>query len=183
MAVLIEGISVIVRAGPIVREYKGGWEAFVADSPVDTLCADGELVRVGFMDPRDATQFVSTLTSKGLTHRADGEAVDLVIADQQRGLSGPCKWVELGRMPAPGAESESVVAGRLAGSDKDALMTPDDWHYEGSLSARFGHTETDTPSERLEFLRHEVGADIYRDPETGEEVVVDRAEGASGQED
>jgi len=174
MAVLVEGISVIVRAGAIVHKHAGGWEAFVADCPDASLCADGELVRVGFMDPRDAKQFVATLTEKGLTYRADGEAVDLVIADQQRGLSAPCKWADLGSVPAPDHESESVVACQLAGSDPDALMTPEDWSYEESLSARFGQTETDSTAERLEFLHHEDGTDVYRDTETGEEVSVDR---------
>lgn len=174
MAVLVEGISVIVRAGAIVHKYDGGWEAFVANCPDASLCADGELVRLGFMDPRDAQAFVAMLTETGLTYRADGEAVDLVIADQQRGLSVPCKWAELGSVPAPGHESEAVVACRLAGSDQDALMTPEGWTYEDSLSARFGQTETESTSERLEFLRHEDGTDIYRDTETGEEVSVDR---------
>lgn len=174
MAVLVEGISVIVRADSILQNYPGGWDAFVADSPTDTLCADGALVRLGFMDPRDAKQFVATLTAKGLTYVAEGAAVDLVIADQQRGLSASCEWAELGRVPAPGHESEAVVACRRVGSDTQALMTPDDWTYENSLSQHFGHTETESSSERLEFLRHEDGTDVYRDPETGEEVHVGR---------
>jgi hypothetical protein len=174
MAVLVEGISVIVRAGAIVHKYDGGREAFIADCPDASLCADGELIRLGFMDPRDAQAFVAMLTERGLTDRADGEAVDLVIADQQRGLSVPCKWAELKSVPAPGRESEAVVACRLAGSDQDALMTPEGWAYEDSLSARFGQTETRSTSERLEFLRHEDGTDVYRDTETGEEVSVDR---------
>ncbi len=178
MAVLVEGISVIVRARPIVEYYAGGWENFLADCPTEALCGDGEIVRVGFMDPRDAKAFIATVTSNGLTYVADGEAVDLVIADQQRGLSAPCKWAELGRMPAPGHESASVVACRMAGTDAEALMTPDDWSYADSLSARFG-TENDVTVDGLELLRHEDGADVYRDTETGEEVVVGRTGDAS----
>jgi hypothetical protein len=174
MAVLVEGISVVVRAHAIVEHYAGGWEAFRADCPNDTLCADGALVRVGFMDPRDAKQFIERLTRKGLAYVRDGEAVDLVIADQQRGLSAPCKWAELGRLPAPGHTSASVAACRMAGTEEDALMTPDGWTYTDSLSARFGSTETDSTAERLEFLRREEGADVYRDRETGEEVFVGR---------
>lgn len=174
MAVLIEGVSVIVRTGPIVQEYPNGWDGFVMDCPNGSLCADGELVRLGFMDPRDAKQFVATLTQKGLAYRADGKAVDLVIADQQRGLSVPSKWAKLKRVSAPGHESGSVMACYLAGSDNQTLMTPDGWAYEDSLSARFGQTETDSTSERLEFLRHEDGADVYRDKETGDEVFVER---------
>jgi len=179
MAVLVEGISVIVRARPIIEKYGDGWDAFVADCPSETLCADGQLVCVSFMDPRDAEQFASTLTTRGLTYRADGEAVDFVIADQQEGFSPPCKWATLGKAPAPGAETEWVVACRLAGSDNQTLMTPDDWSYEGSLSENFGTKKTDASSDHLEFLRSEGGTDVYRDTETGEEVTVRRTGSSS----
>ncbi|WP_103028544.1 hypothetical protein [Salinibacter altiplanensis] len=175
MAVLVEGISVIVRARPLIEKYDGGWDAFLTDCPTDTLCADGQLVCTHFMDARDAKHFASLLTSKGLTHRADGEAVDFVIADQQEGLSAACEWAELGMAPAPGMETRRVVACRLAGSDNQKMMTPDSWSYEGSLSATFGNETTGTSTDHLEFLRHEDGADVYRDPDTGEEVVVDRS--------
>lgn len=174
MAVLVEGISIIVRARPIIEKYEGGWEAFLSACPGGPICADGELVCIGFMDPRDVKQFATTLSSNGLTYRADGEAVDFVLADQQQGLSAACKWAELGTAPAPGAETESVVACRLAGSDNQKLMTPDDWSYEGSLSDTFGDKETHASSDQLEFLRSEDGRDVYRDPETGTEVYVSR---------
>ena len=181
MAVLVEGISVIVRARPIIEHFEGGWDAFVADCPSETLCADGQLVCVAFMDPRDAQQFASTLTAKGLTYRADGEAVDFVIADQQDGPSAACKWAELGKAPAPGAESERVMACRLSRSDNQTLMTPENWSYEGSLSDTFGYEETDASSDHLEFLRSEGGTDVYRDTDTGEEVVVRRTGSSSDQ--
>jgi hypothetical protein len=174
MAVLVEGICVIIRARPIIEKYEGGWEAFVSNCPNGPLCADGELVCVGFMDPRDAKQFATALNSNGLTYRVDNEAVDFVLADQQQGLSATCKWAELGTAPAPGAEAASVVACRLAGSDNQKLMTPDGWSYEGSLSDTFGENGADASSDQLEFLRREDGTDVYRDVETGEEVYVSR---------
>ena len=175
MAVLVEGISVIIRARPIIEHYEGGWEAFVADCPSETLCADGQLVCAHFMDPRDAKQFASTLAAKGLTYQADGEAIDFVIADQQDGLSAACKWAELGKVPAPGAETERVVACRLAGADNEKLMTPDGWTYDGSLSEGFGEGTTGAAKDRLEFLRREEGTDVYRDTDTGKEVFVERS--------
>lgn len=177
MAVLIEGISVVIRAEPIIQKYPGGWNAFVADCPNGTLCADGQLARIGFMDPEDARRFISSLISKGLAHMADGEAVDFVVVDQQRGLSATCEWAEVGSVPVPGHESEEVVACRLAGSDSRVLWTPDGWTYEESLSANFIRTEEASRSERLEFLRHEDGLDVYRDKETGREVYTGRPGG------
>lgn len=177
MAVLIEGISVVVRAERIVENYPGGWEAFVTDCPNDSLCADGELARVGFMSPSDTKNFVSRLTSEGLIHFDEGEARDLVVADQQRGFAVPCEWAELFRVPPPGKETERIVVCQAAGSDSRTLVTPDGWKYEESLSANFGYAEAD--SDRLEFLRHEDGVDVYRDTVTGEEVYVGRSSGDS----
>ena len=53
MAVLVEGISAIVRADRL--EGFETWEAFKEIVPNGTLCADGELVRVGFMSPDEAS--------------------------------------------------------------------------------------------------------------------------------
>ena len=61
MAVLIEAISVVVRVSSIARLYEGGARAFAADVPNNSLCADGELVRVGFMSPADAQAYVEQL--------------------------------------------------------------------------------------------------------------------------
>jgi hypothetical protein len=47
MAVLCEGISVIVRRDAIDKDFDGGWSGFEALVPNSTLCTDGELARVG----------------------------------------------------------------------------------------------------------------------------------------
>lgn len=53
MAVLIEANSVVIRADRLLSVI-GSWEAFKQQIPNRTLCADGELVRVGFMLSEDA---------------------------------------------------------------------------------------------------------------------------------
>ena len=53
MAVLIEAISVVVRADELLKKFPGGWDAFKSIVPNQTLCADNEIVRVGFMSPQD----------------------------------------------------------------------------------------------------------------------------------
>lgn len=101
MPVLVEGISVILRLDTIEENYPGGWEGFARDCPNNSLCADGDLARVGFMSPQDTERYVSSIASHGLTYLDDGEAVDLVVANQQRGFAAPCGWAELGEVPAP----------------------------------------------------------------------------------
>jgi len=50
MAVLAEGLSVIVLFDAIARLVDDEWAKFVALVPNQTLCCDNELARVGFMD-------------------------------------------------------------------------------------------------------------------------------------
>ena len=175
MAVLIEAISVVIKGTAVVERYPGGWEAFEADPPNPTLCADGELVRVGFMSPHDVEAFVNSLAIHGIKYQEDGKAVDVVVADQQRGLLFPCDWAECGQMSFGGDNDKMIMGCRLTGSKIQELVTPDGWNYDSSLSAKFVFVETGRESERLEFLRSGNDLDVYRDLETGKEVFVGRS--------
>lgn len=175
MAVLVEGISVIVRINAIEEKYPGGLESFEKECPNETFCADGELARVGFMTPADTKKFVSTLNSLGIVYREGGKAVDIVVADQQRGFPVQCDWAELGEVSLPGSESRQVRACLATGSESNILMTPDGWTYEDSLSADFGYFNPDDIPEHMEFLRREDGLDVYRNTRTGKEVYVARS--------
>ena len=53
MAVLVEAISVIVRVDSINEKFPGGWIGFKDHVPNQTLCADNELARVGFIKALD----------------------------------------------------------------------------------------------------------------------------------
>lgn len=92
MAILIEGISVVIRAEALLKKYRGGWNAFLAIVPNNTLCSDNELTRVGFMTPQDVGAFVNKLEQAGLEFLRSGNAVDLVVVDQLRGSTTPCRY-------------------------------------------------------------------------------------------
>jgi len=83
MTVLVEGISVIIKREVIERKFPGGWQAFVRDVPNQTLCADDELARIGFMLPNDVQSYISHLENFGLIFQQNEQAVDMVVADQQ----------------------------------------------------------------------------------------------------
>ena len=76
MAVLVEAISVVIKAERIVEGFRGGWEAFTAHVLNATMCADGELVRVGFTNPDDVRVYIEGLETLGIVYLADGQAVD-----------------------------------------------------------------------------------------------------------
>jgi hypothetical protein len=174
MAVLIEAISVVIQVRAIATRYPGGCDRFVADCGGPTFCADAELVRVGFMTPQDTRQFVDSLAPFGLAYVNGGQAQDLVVVDQQRGLAAPCAWAEAVGVDWDADPLRKVMACRLIGSQLSRIMTPVGWNYEGSLSHQFKFVETGRVSEFLDFLRHENGVDVYRDLATGNEMYVRR---------
>ena len=174
MAVLVEGISVVTRAAVVQSKYPGGFDAFVSDCPNRTLCADGELVRVGFMAPDDMRDFVERMDSHGIKYAANGQAVDLVIVDQRQGMAVSCSWAEFGRVSMGEDQTKKVGACRAVDSDIDTLVTPEGWSYEDSLSAHHSFVEPDALADAMDFVRADDKVDVYRDKRTGKLVYVGR---------
>ena len=175
MAVLAEGISVVVRFDAIARLMDDDWARFVAIVPNLTLCCDNELARVGFMVPADAEAFVKTLESHGFRYVEDGKAVDLVVVDQQQGLLVPCVWVECAHYQCNEA-GEGALGCRLLGGAEETFFAPEGWAFEGSLSQTFGFQPTGAREQRYRLLRNENGLDVYLDLETGREVYAGRTD-------
>ncbi len=147
MAVLVEAISVIVRRDSLEQRTTGGWNAFLSIIPNNTLCADDEIARIGFLTPADVEAFTNMLKDMGLTFTDDRGAVDFAVVDQQRGPTTTCDWLEFGHLPF--GESGGKVAAcwlftapRIAHglhmkSTSMQLATPAGWQFEGSLSQKF----------------------------------------------
>ena len=173
MAVLIEAISVVVRADALLRAF-GDWRLFKAQVPNDTLCADGELARVGFMTPEDVEAYVKLLTGAGLVFAENGHAKDIVVVDQQRGPTSPCTWIEFGHVSLDRDPAKKVAACRFKGSTSMQIVRPEGWQYEGSLSASFGFVPSGAENKSLEFLGRENGLDVYLNKLTGKKVYIGR---------
>lgn len=173
MAVLVEAISVVVRQSAIERALPKGFDDFKALVPNNTLCADPELARVGFMSPADTEAFCDDLRRRGFVFAADGPECDFTVVDQLRGPSIPVPWLEFGHID-DSDDGSRVAACRLAGSVINQLMTPNDWRYEDSLSRTFGLVPSEHVDKSLRFLRREGGLDVYFNELTGDEVFVGR---------
>ena len=171
MAVLVVAISVIVRVDSINEKFPGGWIGFKDHVPNQTLCAENELARVGFMTPEDVKNFVDALERAGLVYRNGGKAKHLVVVDQLRGPVVPCDWIEFGIV----GNEERVAACRLVGSSQTVLMRPEGWSFQGSLSQTYGFMPNEAEGKSLRFLRHEDGIDVYLNVLTGREVFVGRS--------
>ena len=92
MALLVEGISVIVRIDRIDETYPGGREGFEDDCPNQTLAADGDHASVWFMNPADVESFCKHLEDCGLVFQREGKAIDFAVVDQLQGLTVDCDW-------------------------------------------------------------------------------------------
>ena len=174
MAVLVEGISVIIKRSVIEEKYPGGWEAFVADAPNKTLCADEELARVGFMTPVDVEQYVKHLGQYGFRYLEEGMAIDLVVADQLRGLLAESDWCEFGQVSGGGNNLDRIAGCRAVGSMATTLACPEGWKYDGSLSQMYAFVSTADLEKNMKFLRHENGLDVFLNQLTGKEVYMGR---------
>ena len=173
MAVLIEGISVVVRVDELLKKFPGGWDAFKNIVPNQTLCADNEIARVGFMAPQDVESFIKQLQRVGLVFLCDGEAIDIAVADQMHGITSNCKWLEFGHVDMDGCATR-IAACRLVGSCVNQVITPPNWRYEDSLSSTFGFVPNEHAEKGIKYLRHENGLDVYLNPITGQEMYVGR---------
>lgn len=171
MAILVEILCVVIRHDAIERVFRGGWAAFrQSHSPNSSVCSDGELVRFGFMALDDAKAYISTLEAGGLVFHRDGQAVDLAMVHQIRGLALPAPWLEVGTLHFNGCP---VVACWLAGRQPDNLAVPPGWKYEGS-SSQHPAVEGLADGDRFKFLRRQEGVDVYLNLLTGKEVYVGR---------
>ena len=152
MAVLVEGISVIVRRDRVEQKFDAGWNGFLECIPNSTFCSDGQIGRVGFLDPDATEEFVSLLQKRGLTFLVNDECRDIAVVDQQRGSTMPCKWLEFARIPFGPNDGKIAVCWLFEGARfrvglhthglKMDLHVPTGWEYEGSLSDRFDFKQT-----------------------------------------
>lgn len=184
MAVLVEAISVIVRRDAINRSYNGGWAGFLSRVPNSTLCADQELARVGFMDPRNVERFINDLQRHGLVFLSNGKSIHIAVVDQQRGSTEPCDWLEFARLPfgKHGGyvaacwlfDGPRIGAGLHLSELNRNLATSAGWTFKGSLSERFIFCANKESLDRFKFLRTENGCEVFLDRSTEREVFKSR---------
>jgi hypothetical protein len=102
------------------------------------------------------------------------------------GPTVPAEWLEFAHLAFSNIggevaacwlfEGPRVAAGiHMPAKDRTPAI-PDGWTYEDSLSANFQFVGTEEFDEKLKFLRHEKGADVYLDLSTGKEVYVGRTQ-------
>jgi hypothetical protein len=171
MSVLVEAISVIVPRVVLEAKYPGGTAQYQRDCPNRTYCADEHLTRIGFMAPADVQEFVSALEKVGLVHQRDGQALDLVVVDQRRGPTTPCRWVEAGRHP------DGYSAAWLAGTIPGWFAHPKGWTVQNSKQLELSTTEE--AEQRFLRIAREKNVETLLDYFTGKQMYMGRTNSAN----
>lgn len=158
MAVLVEGISVLVREDAINDKVEGGWRRFRMHVPNATLCYDGELARVGFLEPAQVRAYIEELEDLGLIYMEDEKPIDIVVCDQQRGPMVDCDWLQFARIRFGKGDGQVAMAWLWLGSSRGFgmhmpakglnLHTPRGWEFEGSLSDQYRFVPENLLSQR-----------------------------------
>ncbi len=184
MAILVEALSVVVKIDSINTKFLGGMNKFYEIVPNSTFCADDHLVRVGFMNPVDVQGFIDLLEERGLKFLRKNFFVDIAVVDQLKGPTMPVKWLGFGNFHLNDSP-DSVAASWWVNNTKKGksayeppeeikIATPEGWEYENSLSEHTLFVHEKEAEEKVRFLRHEEGVEVYLDLATGNETFVGR---------
>ena len=184
MAVLVEGLSVIIRKDAIKRSFRGGWRAFLRTIPNRTFCADEDLVRVGFMIPNDVQTYIDMMKDHGLCFLDQGSPVDIAVVDQLTGPTTKCDWLEFSRFPVDDSEGRISACWLFEGprvgyglhtkSLEIKIEVPRGWEYEGSLSQDYVFIPLGEEMKQSTYLESKDGIDVYYHTPTGKIRYVSR---------
>ena len=177
MAVFCEFISVIIRKDSIEKYYPGGWNNFAMSAGGRNMCCDGEIVRIGSMNPHDAHLDIENLKSKGLQFNQSlinstsiREIDDVVVLDQFVGHHESRDWLEFGDTVF---NERKYFSCWLKGSSIETLAFPLGYLNQMSgkrqIILRMPHCTIDEFDKRYTFVRVESDFDIYLDSENGHE--------------
>ncbi|HSD62294.1 MAG TPA: hypothetical protein VLB50_00790 [Ignavibacteriaceae bacterium] len=181
MAVLIEGITVIIKAKPLLEKYPGGWEKFLVDVPNNTLCYDDEIVAVAFMFEEDACEYIYSLEKCGLVYLKNGAAQDLDVVSQVEDVERSCPWLEFGNMRIDDDPQKQILICSLKETQVKKVVLPGNWNYEHSLSKNKISFSAEEAAGRFVRLKKEDGIETYYDLKTGKEAYAGRTKKETGQ--
>lgn len=175
MAVLIEGYSVLINKASAIKKA----DALSVLSSIESslhpmaVCSDSDLLRIGFVDLKQAREFIAILEGGGLVYKvADGAeeiAQDMVMVTQFGELDATCPWlsVQFSKLK----DNTLICLGALNVAEPvKGVAFPKGWTLELSLLKRFHEERTHYMAESYEWVRQESKHDVYRHKETGKEV-------------
>ncbi|MDG6777832.1 hypothetical protein QCB44_03825 [Thiomicrorhabdus sp. zzn3] len=177
MAILIEGYSVVINKSLAMQNA----DALSALKSVDetlhplAICSDETLLRVGFLDLKQAQEFLNELEKAGVkVPNKEGEAsnVEAVMVTQFGEIETPCSW--LGVQFTKLKDHTLICLGSLKEGGNVApvkgVAFPKGWDKERSILKRYHDERIHYMHEHYDFVRSEPMHDIFRHRETQREV-------------
>ncbi|MDD9947043.1 MAG: hypothetical protein OXU20_38730 [Myxococcales bacterium] len=143
MAVLIEGVCLLLRCDAVERHYPGGVPALAAACTAEAVCADDDLMSLTFDDFDAAEEYLAELEQYGLRHLVDGMAGDAVLADPHIGPVSPCAWAEYSQAVVSADPQQRVAVCTMPGSEVATLCVPVGWRIAGSRSESLALADDD----------------------------------------
>jgi hypothetical protein len=134
MAVLVEGVCLLLRCEAVARLYPGGVNALAEACTAEAVCADDDLMALTFDDSDAAEDYLAELEEYGFRHLVNDMAMDAVLADPHLGPVSPCGWAEYGQATVDSDPSKRVALCAMPGTDLEALCVPKGWRFRGSRS-------------------------------------------------
>jgi len=97
MAIIIEGISVIVKDSAIQERFRGGFKKFYQTIPNRTHSYHDRIHRIVFMASKDVLSYIEFLKKHRLRFLENGECIDIAVVDMLKGPLEECPWLGFSR--------------------------------------------------------------------------------------
>jgi hypothetical protein len=143
MAVLVEGVCLLLRCDAVARLYPGGLAALADACTASAVCADEDLMALTFEDSAAAEDYLAELEQLGFRHLVNDMAVDAVLADPHLGPISPCGWAEYGQATIDSDPNKRVALCAMPGAEATELCVPRGWRFQGSLSEALALADDD----------------------------------------
>ncbi|HET8935015.1 MAG TPA: hypothetical protein VFN67_16315 [Polyangiales bacterium] len=143
MAVLIEGVCLLLRCDAVERLYPGGVKALASSCTAEAVCADEELMSLTFDDSDAAEDYLAELEQYGFRHLVHDLAIDAVLADPHLGPISPCGWADYGQVTIESDPNKRVAVCSMPGAEVSDLCVPRGWRFKGSRSEALALAQDD----------------------------------------
>ena len=170
MAILIEGVTVVVPVVSLHTRFPGGLSAFEQQAPNATYRSDGIVAGISFMVLADAWVFVRTLVGHGFVDPSATRSSDVAVVDQQAGFLAPCDWLnmDITTCNLPDGSPFPAVIVWMGATRPTTFAAPDGWSPRTMV--RIADDDLEKNYELVKVDRHPEGRGAvvaYRHRETG----------------
>jgi len=166
MAVLIEGYSIVINKSQALKNQKaldtlGSVEGTLHPT---AICSDKDLLRIGFLDLKQANEFLAALEGGGLV-----PSEDMAMLTQFGEQEVSCDWLTV-QFTKLKDGTLICLANKASTGAINSIAMPKGWSLELSLLKRYYDERIHYMHEEYRLVREEPMHSVYKHNETGEEV-------------